>query len=172
MPNILPVKIIPAPVLRQPTRALTIQELQSSEVRQLILDMFETMKAKDGVGLAAPQIGQAIKLIVINTASGDLALINPKIVRKSWKKDTMEEGCLSIPKVFGIVKRPERIKVVALDKDGKKIKLTAIGYLARVIQHEVDHINGVLFIDRTKDITAGVDELERLQKRVVGDYEY
>ncbi len=172
MAKILPVKIYPCPVLLEPTRELTIPELRTDQIQQLILDMTETMKAKDGVGLAAPQVGRSLKLVIITTADGNLALINPKILRRSWKKETTEEGCLSIPKVFGLVKRSRQIKLVALDKNGKKIKLRAIGYLARVIQHEIDHINGVLFIDRTQNITTGQPELERLKNLPPANYEY
>jgi len=105
------------------------------------------MQKKDGVGLAGPQVGQTIRVIIINTKDGPLAMVNPKITKKSWGKELGEEGCLSIPDFYGTLKRHKKINVIYTDKHNKKIKLAAAGLLARVIQHEVDHLNGVLFID-------------------------
>jgi peptide deformylase len=166
MAKILPIKIYPCPVLRRKTRALKTQELQRKEIKQLFLDMAKTMKEKDGVGLAAPQVGQDFKIVVINTKDGDVILINPKILRKSWKKELLEEGCLSLPEIFGLVKRSQKISLTALNQDGKKIKFKAEGMFARVIQHEVDHLNGVLFIDRAKEITQGKEKLEKINQEL------
>lgn len=164
MPTRLPMKIYPDPILRQKTRELTNEEIKSSEIHQLILDMALTMDAENGVGLAAPQIGHSIRLAIIKTDEGPLALINPYIKKKSWKKELGEEGCLSIPKVFGEVKRYLSIDVETLDRDGKKVNFTAKGFFARVIQHEIDHLDGVLFIDKTKKITAGQEILDEMKK--------
>ena len=172
MAKILPIKIYPCPVLRQKARELKTEELQSEEIKQLILNMEATMKAKDGIGLAAPQIGSSLRIIVISTQDGTIALVNPKILRKSWKKEILEEGCLSLPQIFGMVKRSQNIKLVAFNKNGKKVKFDAQGYFARVIQHEIDHLDGVLFIDKSKEITQGQKELDRLKSLPVGDYEY
>ena len=160
MAKLLPIKIYSCPVLRRKSRELKSEELQKEEIQQLILDMEKTMKEKDGIGLAAPQVDQSIRIIVINTEDGSLALINPRILRKSWKKEIMEEGCLSLPEIFGLVKRSTRIKLMALDKNGKKIKFQASGFFARVIQHEVDHLDGVLFIDKAREITKGEEKLK------------
>ncbi|MFA5021961.1 MAG: peptide deformylase [Patescibacteria group bacterium] len=162
MAKLLPIKIYSCPILRQKAQALETFQLQNKDIKQLLLDMEKTMKERDGVGLAAPQVGKSIRVVVINTADGTVFLINPKILKRSWKKELLEEGCLSLPEVFGLVKRSSKIKIVALDKNGKKIRFDAQGMFARVIQHEVDHLDGVLFIDKAKKITHGKDKLEKL----------
>jgi peptide deformylase len=112
----------------------------------------KTMKEKDGVGLAAPQVGQNIRLIAVNTKDGVACMINPKITKKSWAKEWSEEGCLSVPGVYGQVKRHKKINCVYLDKNGAKIKIQAEGLMAVVIQHETDHLDGILFIDKAKKL--------------------
>jgi peptide deformylase len=110
--------------------------------------MIEACRGANGIGLAAPQIGKSIRLCIINLEHMGMppfALVNPKISKKSWKKVEMEEGCLSIPGVFGMVKRPKKITVTAQNLEGEKIKFDADGLLSRVIQHEVDHLDGILF---------------------------
>ncbi|HEY7458218.1 MAG TPA: peptide deformylase [Xanthobacteraceae bacterium] len=121
-------------------------------VRKLAADMFETMYDAPGVGLAAIQIGVPKRVATIDATRGEeekrpIALINPEIVWSSDEKIVHEEGCLSIPEYLDEVERPERVKVRFLDLDGKVQELEADGLLARVVQHEIDHINGVLFID-------------------------
>ncbi|PIT94131.1 peptide deformylase [Candidatus Falkowbacteria bacterium CG10_big_fil_rev_8_21_14_0_10_43_11] len=145
--KILPIKIYPDKILRQ--KAAKINRLDK-KIQRLILDMGKTMLAKEGAGLAAPQVGESIRLIVVNTKNGVLAMINPKITRRSWSKEPGEEGCLSLPDIIGQVKRSKKIKVIYYNEDNKQIKLSAAGLFARVIQHEVDHLNGVLFIDYLK----------------------
>ncbi|PIR94858.1 peptide deformylase [Candidatus Falkowbacteria bacterium CG10_big_fil_rev_8_21_14_0_10_37_6] len=147
MAKILPIVIYPDKTLR-----ITCKNIDKidDKIRRLVLDMELTMKEKDGIGLAAPQIGKEIRLIVINTKDGPIAMINPKITKKSWKKELGEEGCLSIPDFFGGVKRHKKINLIYTDKNGNKIRLAAEGLFARVIQHEIDHLNGVLFIDYIK----------------------
>ena len=145
--KILPIKIYPDKILRQ--RAAVVKKIDK-EIKRLILDMGKTMLVNEGVGLAAPQVGLSIRLIVVNTKDGPLALVNPKITRKSWSKESGEEGCLSLPDFLANVKRHKKINAIYWDKDGKKIKIKAEGLLARVIQHEVDHLNGVLIIDYLK----------------------
>jgi len=114
--------------------------------------MKKLMLESDGVGLAAPQIGKNIRLCVINAKEGPICLINPKITKKSWTKEWGEEGCLSIPNVFGQVKRHKKITCQYFNLSGKVLKLSAEGLLARVIQHEVDHLDGVLFIDKARNV--------------------
>lgn len=164
MAKLLPIKIYPCPVLRQKSRELKVEELQKKEIKQLLLDMDLTMKKKDGLGLAAPQVGHNVRLIVINTKDGSLVLINPKILRKFWRKEILEEGCLSLPEIFGLVKRSTKIKLIALNKNGKKIKFSASGMFARVLQHEIDHLDGVLFIDKVSEIVKGKEKLERMEQ--------
>lgn len=163
MAELLPIKIYPCPILRRKSQELKNQELQQKEIQQLILDMEKTMIEKDGIGLAAPQVGRNIRVVVISTKDGSLVLVNPRILHRSWKKEIMEEGCLSLPEIFGPVKRSAKIKLVALNKTGKKIKFKASGMFARVIQHEVDHLDGVLFIDGAKEITKGEKNLDKLK---------
>lgn len=114
--------------------------------------MVKTMIKADGVGLAAPQIGKNIRLIVINSKDGVFCLVNPKFIKKSWARELGQEGCLSIPGVFGEVKRHKKISLAYYNQEGKKVKLTAEGMMARVIQHEIDHLDGILFIDKAVKI--------------------
>lgn len=120
-------------------------------IRQLISDMGEVMLKHNGIGLAAPQVGVTRRIIVVNTKDGILPMVNPIITKKSLTTETGEEGCLSIPEFFGPVKRYKKITVRFLDTNGEQCTLDAAGLLARVIQHEIDHLNGVLFIDYLKE---------------------
>lgn len=150
MAKTLPLKIHPDPILRQKSRAMTATEITSPKIAELILDMEQTMHEQKGIGLAAVQVGSLLRLILIATKDGSLPLINPRITWHSLKKEVGEEGCLSIPNTYGEVKRWVSIKVSGLDPHGKPLKFKAQGLFARVIQHEVDHTNGILFLDRTK----------------------
>lgn len=140
------------PVLREkaaPVAALT------DEVRRLIADMFDTMYAEDGVGLAAPQVGESHRVIVVDPREPDvppLALINPVIVEASGETERGEEGCLSIPGLREVVERAVSVRVEALDRDGAPITIEADGLLARILQHEVDHLDGILFFDRVSPL--------------------
>lgn len=151
MPKLLTIITHPNPILRQISEKINPKEINSKKLKELCPDMAKTMKEKDGVGLSAPQIGQNIRLIAVNTKDGPVYMINPKIRRKSWKKEWGEEGCLSVPDVFGEVKRNYKITYVYLDKKGQIKKARAQGLMARVIQHEIDHLDGILFIDKVKD---------------------
>jgi len=142
----------PDPLLRQQSRAVDSRAIGAKWFKKFIAEMAETMLTKDGIGLAAPQVGQAIRLIVINTKDGLVAMINPEITRRSLFKEWDEEGCLSIPNTFGQVKRSKKIVCRFLNANGVAKRIAAAGLLARVIQHEIDHLDGVLFIDQAKDI--------------------
>jgi len=127
----------------------------TDELRRLVSDMFETMYAAEGVGLAAPQIGLAIRVIVVDPHDDDtkpFALFNANVVAQGSETDKGEEGCLSIPGVRDIVERPSSAVVEAIDIEGKPVRIEAQGFLARVLQHEVDHLNGVLFLDHLSPI--------------------
>lgn len=152
MPKILKIITNPNPILREKSVELEEEKISSKEIKELCLDMAETMIKKDGVGLAAPQIGKNIRLIVINTKDGEIFMINPKIVKKSALKEWGEEGCLSVPDVFGLVKRHKKIHCQYIDLSGKITKMKADDLMARVIQHEIDHLDGVLFIDKAKEV--------------------
>lgn len=146
----------PNPILRK--KAKPIADILAPEIQALIPKMLETMIAKDGVGLAAPQIGQSIRLIAIRHKDSDLAMINPIIIKKSLLKEWDEEGCLSVPRIFGLVKRCKKVTVKYFDSKGRLHKLSGEGLLARVIQHEIDHLDGILFIDKAKDLRTLEDE--------------
>ncbi|MBT4277506.1 peptide deformylase [Candidatus Falkowbacteria bacterium] len=126
------------------------QEVQAvnDEIKQFVLNMIETMKKEDGVGLAAPQVGVSKRIVVVNWHGDDLVLINPMIIQKSWRKDIKTEGCLSLPKAEFKIKRHKDITVKSLDYSGKNVKIKASNLLARIIQHEIDHLNGVLLVDK------------------------
>ncbi|MBU4347607.1 peptide deformylase [Patescibacteria group bacterium] len=146
--KILPIITIPNPILKKKSAEVEPKKISSKELQELCLNMEKTMKDKKGVGIAAPQIGKNIRLIIINTKDGGVVMFNPKIIRKSLTKEWGEEGCFSVPDVFGQVKRHKKIECEYLDKTGKKIKIKAEGLMARVIQHEIDHLDGILFIDK------------------------
>jgi peptide deformylase len=124
----------------------------SSDIQKLIPEMIETMLKKDGIGLAGPQIGKSFRIIVIHHKDKDLVMINPRMIKKSLTKDWDEEGCLSVPEIFGDVRRCKKVIVKYIDENGKEQKLSGEGLLARVIQHEIDHLDGILFIDKAKNI--------------------
>jgi len=144
----LEIKVYPDPVLRNKARQVG---KVSNDERKLAYDMIETMRSANGVGLAAPQVGVSKRIIVVeDVESGNraaLTLINPKILRKNGKVKFCE-GCLSLPGVSSDVIRSESIAVEALNLDGDMLKISASGLLARIIQHEMDHLEGILFIDR------------------------
>jgi len=141
--------ILPDKRLRQKSEPV---KAVNAEVRALVDDMFETMYKAPGVGLAAIQIGVAQRIVTVDTAKKDepkqpQVFINPEIVWTSEEKNTYEEGCLSIPEYYEEVERPSEVKVRFMDLQGKAQEVAAEGLLATVLQHEIDHINGVLFID-------------------------
>ncbi|MCD5390531.1 peptide deformylase [candidate division NPL-UPA2 bacterium] len=134
------------PVLREKARA--VAEV-TDEVRELIKDMAGTMYENKGIGLAAPQVGVKSRVIVVDGGQGLLALINPEILSSPEAGEELaEEGCLSLPEITVEVKRARKIRVKGLSEKGKNIETEAEGLLARAIQHEVDHLNGILMIDR------------------------
>lgn len=145
----MPLKIVkfPNPLLKKKAKA--VRKVTPAIVK-LIDKMIETMHAAPGVGLAAPQVGESIRLIVADIGEGPLTLINPKIIKKSGKQ-TFTEGCLSLPGIEGLVERASCVSVTGLGHRGNKIEITAEGLLATVLQHEIDHLDGLVFIDRIKD---------------------
>ena len=150
-------------VLRQPAKRIAKVD---DSIRQLVKDMLQTMYSADGIGLAAPQVGVNKQLIVIDCEpdkpeNPPLVLINPKITRYSSQTCNSDEGCLSIPGVYLEVNRPEAIEVSFKDEQGKPRKLQTTGLLARVIQHEMDHLNGVMFVDRVENEIALTEELKK-----------
>jgi peptide deformylase len=158
MAKVLPTITNPNPILRKKSNEVKAEEIRHKDFVQLILDMEKTMETKDGAGLAAPQIGKNIRLIVLRHEEESYIMINPQITKKSWSKDIDEEGCLSVLNekgeiLYGPIERHKKINCVYTDFYGKKQKMTASDLLARIIQHEVDHLDGILFIDYIKDLT-------------------
>lgn len=166
MKTVLPIKIYPDQILRIATKSLAKSEIKS--YTNLAEEMDSTMETQSGVGLAAVQVGQSVRLAVINKqvsgGSSNLWLFNPQIIWRSDSTRSDEEGCLSLPGVFGLVKRPSSIIVKYNDSQGLEHELKARGMLARVIQHEVDHLDGILFIDRAVKISEGHKYLEDWDK--------
>jgi len=152
MPKILDIIIHPNPILRKESREISEKEFIGAELNQLLLDMEKTMISRDGAGLAAPQVGHNIRLVVISHNGKTMFLINPRITKKSWAKETEDEGCLSVVDkkgeiIWAPVSRHKKVNCVYIDRKGKKKYLKAEKTLAKTIQHEVDHLDGVLFID-------------------------
>ena len=145
--SVLNILTYPNDILRQ--KSAQVENAQDPEIQELVFDMLETMeKTGNALGLAAPQVGKLFQLCIIKLDEKTHILINPKIVSHSWKKDFSEEGCLSFPGKFLALKRYQRVKVKAQDRSGKKIILKAEGLLARALQHEIEHLRGILFIDK------------------------
>lgn len=152
--SVLPIVTYNDPVLRNETKPV---QSDSDDLQELIDNMFQTMYNSNGVGLAAPQIGKSIQLFVVDADEvteeldeenkGPFVFINPKITSKTGENVKMEEGCLSIPDVRDDVSRPENITVTYLDRDFNQQTMQATGWLSRIIQHEYDHLKGVLFLD-------------------------
>ncbi len=149
---ILNIVTTPNPILRQRAEEIKPEEIRSPAIQNLIFDMKETVLPAGGIGLAAPQVGLSLRLIVIALNDKIKAFINPKITKFSWRKEVGEEGCLSVPGKFGPVKRSKIAKVEAYDEHGKLLKFKAKDLFARVIQHEIDHLDGILFIDKSKKV--------------------
>jgi peptide deformylase len=147
-----PLRYLGDPVLREMAEPVT--EV-SVELRRLVEDMFDTMYAEEGVGLAAPQVGVRQRVIVVDPREPEImpfALVNPEIVEVSEDVERGEEGCLSIPGLKDIVERPAAVRIEGLNLDGTRVSMEADGLLARILQHEVDHLDGILFLDRVSPI--------------------
>ncbi len=150
MPKILKIIQESDPVLRK--KAELIKNPKSPEIKGLIADMIATMKKASGIGLAAPQVGAPFRIFTVNVEDKVYVFINPEIKNLSQDESSFEEGCLSVQKIWGPVVRPKKLIIKALDEDGEPIKLRAKGLLARVIQHEMDHLDGKLFTDKAEKL--------------------
>ena len=149
------IKLLGDPVLREP--AEVVAEVDD-EVRTLVKDMFETMYLAEGIGLAAPQVGVSTRVLVVDLGEADengagaVALVNPKVLESSRNKDKASEGCLSIPGIEELVERPETVTIEGTDPDGEFLTMEVSGLLSRALQHEIDHLDGILFIDRVSPL--------------------
>ena len=171
--TIRPILTAPDPRLKAVS---TDVETVDSAIRALIDDMADSMYAADGIGLAAVQIGVAKRVLVIDLDQKEgkknpIAYINPKIIWASAEMATFEEGCLSVPEIWDDVERPARIRCEYLDRDGNKQLLEADGMLATCLQHEMDHLNGVLFIDHLSRLKRNmvIKKLTKLKKMEAAD---
>ena len=151
---VLPICVLPDPTLRQ--RSKRIRYIDSS-VQRLTDNMLETMRSASGVGLAAPQVGALFRVIVIGIPEEeDIVMVNAEIVRRTGER-LVDEGCLSVPGYLGQIKRAESVTVKGRDQNGKEIRIKADGLLAQALEHEIDHLNGVLYIDH-------LDSMDKLRK--------
>ena len=181
---ILKIVSVGDPVLRQKARPLTPQEIRGSFIQDLIAHMRETMRDAPGVGLAAPQVGQSLQLAVLedkaeyhrNASDDDLkarerkpvpfhVIINPAIELLSAPDVAFHEGCLSLPGFMAVVPRARKVRVRCLDEHGKAATIEASGWYARILQHEIDHLNGGVYIDRMQSQTfTTLEHYQRLKK--------
>jgi peptide deformylase len=166
---LLPILILPHPMLKAKAKPV---ETVDNGIRQLMDNMLETMYAAPGIGLAANQIGELKRIIVLDVARSDekpapICLANPEIVWQSAEKATYNEGCLSLPEQYADVERPAQVRVRYLDRDGKRQQIEADGLLATCLQHEIDHLNGVLFIDHISALKRNmiIRKLAKQQKQ-------
>jgi peptide deformylase len=141
--SILDIRVLGDPILRQATTRVT----DFASVQRLIDDMFETMYHARGIGLAAPQVGRSERLAVIDVEKDPFVIVNPEIAEWSPGKEKGEEGCLSIPDIYADVERPKTVTIHAFDRHGKPFERSADALLARCLQHEIDHLDGKLFLD-------------------------
>ncbi len=161
------------PVLRQRAQEIPHENIRSNEIQRLIDDMLDTIEVYEGIGLAAPQVHESVRLFIIQDVydpgeNGKLLLpaqvvINPTITFLTQNESTYWEGCLSIPDLRGLVPRPNKIRVDGFDRDGRKVSFDAEGFAATVVQHEFDHLDGIVFLDRMRDLKslAFLKEFER-----------
>lgn len=173
---VTPIKTIPDPILRKKSTKVT--EI-NDEIKKVIKNLKDTVveeRDPEGAGLAAPQIGVSKQICVVRKFEfdpenpeeekvTDHILINPKIIKASKEKEIGIEGCLSVPDIYGHVERPKKIKMTALDEAGEEIQINASGFFARAIQHEIDHLNGILFIDKVIGETVKGEQLDSFYEK-------
>lgn len=157
----------PNKILRQKSRK--VKDILNAEIQQFIKELGETMLAADGLGLAANQVDRDLRILIVNLQGQPKVFINPVIYLKSWKKEIGEEGCLSFPGVYALIKRSLVIHLFYQDEQGRWRHLKAKGLLARVLQHEIDHLNGVLFIDKTVKYAKGEEKIKELEQSADND---
>lgn len=166
-PELLDIRIAPDPMLKAKARPVT--HADADTIRALVPRMFATMYRAPGIGLAAPQIGTPVRLVVVDLMKDDksdpITLINPEVVATSDETATREEGCLSLPGMYADITRPARVKVRYLDEAGGRKEVEADGLLAACLQHEIDHLNGILFVDHLSSLKRNMI-LRRLAKEM------
>ena len=161
---IRPIRTIGDPVLRQKASCVDAALVRQGTVRELLVDMIDTMHAEGGIGIAAPQIGESVRVAIVEIVAGSTrypempvfprtVFINPQITTLDSVEQGYWEGCLSVPSLRGFVRRPRAARVDYLDEAGDVRSISASGFLATVLQHELDHLDGILFVDRVRDTT-------------------
>lgn len=165
-----------APVLRETAREITADEIDGEEITEIIQNMRSALHdTDDGVAIAAPQIGESVRIFIVHgdvfkdradIPDADKIFINPEIVSTSSKKELIDEGCLSVRNVYGKIERAAQATVRALDESGDSFEMGAGGLLAQIFQHETDHLNGILFIDKAEEL----QELPREKERNLDNY--
>ncbi len=148
----------PDPELKKASLHVDEARFDTRELNELVEDLKEAMKEDNGIGIAAPQVGVHDRVIIVDMGDiGPTAFVNPKIVSRSMSKFDFEEGCLSVPGVYGMVERHKKVKVKAYTQNGEPVTLGLKGTLAVVFQHEIDHLDGILFIEKVKVYTHGAN---------------
>ncbi len=155
-----PIVTIPTPSLRERSQEVLVETITTPEFQAFLDQLVHTMFTSDGVGIASPQVGKNIRAIVVNTGARPECYMNPVITKKSEALVESEEGCLSVPGKYGLVTRHKKVTVEAINRHGKRVLLDLKGFPAIVFQHEIDHLDGVLFIDKaTKLVGRGTSRI-------------
>lgn len=162
MSKTLPVVTLPTSSLRERSKEVDPASIGTPEFQAFLDALIDTMFLEDGVGIAAPQVGRNERIFIINEPKGPAAYINPEITKRSDILQDSEEGCLSVPGVWGIVPRSKKIFFRALNRHGRQIEFEAKNFLATVYQHELDHLDGILFIDKAEKIIKGEEKLKQM----------
>lgn len=148
MSDVFPIVTIPTPSLRERSVEIAVEDITTPEFQAYLDKLVRTMFVADGVGIASPQVGRNIRAIVVNTGAHPECYMNPVITKSSETMVESEEGCLSVPKQYGLVSRHKKITVEAINRHGKRVVLDLKGFPAIVFQHEINHLDGILFIDK------------------------
>jgi peptide deformylase len=159
MPQPLSIVTLPTPTLHERSLEVAREKIGTPEFQQFLDRLTQAMFDHDGVGIAAPQVGHNIRVFIVNEKGGPKAYINPELSEISEKLVDSEEGCLSVPGVWGVVPRAKRVTLKALDRHGRKVELNAKNFQAIVFQHEFDHLEGILFVDKATRIDKGASKL-------------
>ncbi|MFZ2804219.1 MAG: peptide deformylase [Patescibacteria group bacterium] len=154
----LPLVTLPSATLRSRSVEVDPKDIGTPEFQTFLDNLIETMFVEDGVGIASPQVGRNQRIFIVNEKKGPKAYINPEIKVLGELSEDSEEGCLSVPGVWGMVKRAKKVHVTALDRHARRVEFDVKGFLATVFQHEFDHVEGILFIDKAYKITKGKEK--------------
>ena len=155
MATSLPLVTVPTKTLRERSVEVDKTKIGTPEFQTFLDNLIETMFVEDGVGIASPQVGRNERIFIVNEKTGPTAYINPTVELLTDATVESEEGCLSVPGVYGIVMRAKKVKVTALNRHGRSVSFTQKGFMAIVFQHEFDHVEGILFVDKAVKLTKG-----------------